>query len=639
MDKRPTSTYEFGEFRLDVDKRLLLRQNGLPVALMPKAFETLRYLVEHAGKIVEKDELMSAIWTDTIVEENNLSQNISILRKVLGERRGDHRYIATVPGKGFQFVAEVRICVNDISEPTLSTVNGRPAWPHLETESGINKVRPETIGIGKKGRKMFWITGFVILSLLVIGFALFFKGNSRSEPSGIKTMAVLPFKPMVAGDRDEAIEVGMADTLILRLSDNKDIAVRPLSSVRQFGNLSQDALQAGRTLGVDSVLDGSIQRSGDQIRVNVKLFRVADGSTLWSETFDENFTDTFKVQDIISSKVASALVSRVQGEAETGQKYATNPGAYELYWVGRLYQSRVTSSDLKKAIDFYKRAVEIDPNFALAYAGMADTYRTLAVTTYMPSKVVVPLAKASAMRAVELNDKIAETHVTLGWVLWYDWNWKSAEEQLKTAISIAPNNSKAHMAYAHFLSCTGRHNEAIAEGARARELDPTALITMTMEGQFLSFAGKDSEAMERLKKTIEIDPHFWVAYNAIARVYIHQGNFDEAIVMLTKAKELSRGSSEPVFQLGYALAKSGQRQKALDVINEMKAFSEHDYVPSYSFAMVYNGLGETKDALKYLEKSFEDREVSLTFAKIDSRWDNLRTEPEFINIIKKTGLE
>ncbi|MEJ7860254.1 MAG: tetratricopeptide repeat protein [Pyrinomonadaceae bacterium] len=272
--------------------------------------------------------------------------------------------------------------------------------------------------------------------------------------------------------------------------------------------------------------------------------------------------------------------------------------------------------------------------------GMGEVY--LAQDTRLDRLVAVKILNENFAKNESnlIDDSLAEAHTVLGWVgFLYDWDWENAERELKRAIELAPNNSEAYRAYAHLLSNSGRHNKAFAEIRRARELDPLTLITSALEGQFLFYAGRSDEVIVRLNKTLEIDPNFWVAHNALGRVYILQKRYDEAIAALTKAKELSGGSTEPVTQLGYALAKSGRREQAQATLAELKSFAAEKFVPTYNFAMIYNGLGEREEALNYLEKSFQEREVQMAFIKIDTRWNEFRAEPRFVEIIKEMNLE
>jgi DNA-binding winged helix-turn-helix (wHTH) protein/TolB-like protein len=343
MNEPPTNIYEFGEFRLCAAKRLLARRDGETVPLKPKVFETLLYLVQNSGKVLEKDELLSAVWTDTIVEENNLSQNISILRRVFGEKSGEHRFIVTVPGHGYKFVADVIL-----SEPQALAHGSNPAELQIsddklqienksednlqnknQSEIAKNQIRNPQSAIPNRKRLVVIIIA-AVAGLSFLGFYSW-RGNWSDVP--IKTIAVLPFKPLLAENRNEALELGMADTLINKISSSDEIIVRPLGSVRRFNNLEQDVLQAGRELGVDSVLEGTIQTSGDRIRIAARIVRTGDGKQLWTETFDEKFTDIFAVQDSISNKVLSALALKLSRDAQKRlTKHNTeNVEAYQLY--------------------------------------------------------------------------------------------------------------------------------------------------------------------------------------------------------------------------------------------------------------------------------------------------------------------
>ena len=619
----------FGEFRLDATKRLLIK-DGEHVALMPKAFDTLLYLVRNANRVIEKDELMGQIWPDTIVEENNLNQNISILRRIFGEKRGEHRFIATIPGKGYKFGADVTTETYEES----GVVENRVDQPKYSTREGLKRF--------SRGR-LSTIVGIAVIAAAFLGIYFWLQRtgpNVADQP--IKTIAVLPFKPLVPENRDEVLELGMADTLISRLGNYRDLTVFPLSSVRRYGSFDQNAIDAGKALGADSVLDGSIQRWGNKIRVNARLIKTSDGVTLWTGTFDEEFTDIFSVQDAISQKVVTSLALRLTAEekARLERRSTSNPQAYELYLRGQYHYYKITPPEVLKAIELYKQAIESDPNYALAYAALADAYRTQAIAAHAPSNIVCPQAKALALRALEIDDSLAEAYVVLGWIAFqYEWDWNSAESYLKRAVELAPNNFETHRAYAHFLSNLGRHEEAIAEGEKARQLAPLTHIVSVLEGFFLLYGGHQTEAIDLLKKTIELDPNFWAAHSTLGRVYTVQGRYDEAIAEFLTAKGLAGGSTEPITQLGYAQARSGHRKEALETLNEMKSTAAKGYVPNYFFAVVYNGLGDDEHALEYLDHSFQEHEVQLGFIYIDSRWDNLRSNRRFADLISGMNLD
>ncbi|CAN5728498.1 N/A [soil metagenome] len=629
MNEPQTNNYEFGEFRLCSVKRLLTKGDGEIIPLTPKVFELLLYLVRNNGRTLEKDELMRGVWTDTIVEESNLSQNISILRRVLGEKRDEHQFIVTVPGKGYKFVAPV--------SPKSEVQNPKPleipdAGLPIQDSSAADQ-KPK---FKNRNRKNYVFAALVLL--IAVGAAFYFWQMPAKSVSSIKTVAVLPFKPLVADNRDEALEMGMADTLIARLGGNREIIVRPLSSVRRFGNLEQDAQTAGRELGVDSVLDGNIQHWGDKIRVNVLLIRTADGAILWNGTFDEKFTDIFVVQDTISQKVAAALALRLSSDETNrlNKRGTENVEAYRFYLQGRYHALKVTPPEIRQGIGFYQQAIAADPLYALAFAGMAQAYAALPITSDVPPNEAFPQAKAAARKALEIDPNLAEAHMILGVVdFWFDWNWSDAEAELKKAIEINPNNADAHRFYAVLLTVLGRSDEALAEMETARQSDPLSLIVNALKAQAFFYAGRDAEAIEQSNRTLEIEPNFWIAHLMLARIYIRQNKFDEAILEANKAKEFSGGNSEAVSLAAYALAKSGRRDEALMMLEALKSKSNERYVPAYNIAMIYNGLGINPEALNQLEKSFQTHDARMILLKVEPKWDNLRDEPRFMDLMQR----
>ena len=458
MSRENKKLYEFEKFRLDVSERLLSRE-GERISLSEKAFDTLCALVKRGNHLVGKDDLLTEVWADAIVEENNLDKNISILRQVLGERAGKGKFIETVRGHGFRFVPEVREIVEEekgsrgeeekrrkgegeLSEPSAAaggfadlgfeiadlgfqnedqkskTEDRKPnEKPKTEDQIAINDEQQLTDGIRNPKSQIpnpKWLVGLAVLIILGLGTAgFYFWRNSKSPLSDeqIKTVAVLPFKSLVAEKRDEALELGMADTLISKLS-GEEITVRPLSAIRRYNSVEQDSLIAGRELNVEAVLDGTIQTSGDRIRISAKLLRTGDGKQLWTGQFDEKSADIFAVQDSISERVAAALKIRL-GNAEK-KRPTENVEAYGLYMKGRYHALNLTRAETDKAIDYFQQAIEIDPEYALAYVGHAEAYLPIALTGSMPSREVMPKAKAAAQRAVEIDETLAEAHAVLG---------------------------------------------------------------------------------------------------------------------------------------------------------------------------------------------------------------------------------
>ena len=634
MNEPKTSIYQFAEFRVDAGQRLLMRGDGGTIPLTPKVFETLLYLVEHQGVVLDKDELMQAIWPHTVVEENNLNQSISALRRVLGESRGENRFIATIPGRGYRFVADVKPVA--APEPRAERESIAPAFP---SEQRTEK---------PKGHFQFnFLAGIGIVGL---AFAVHYlwptrtpvlKAPTSSTPtpsvSVLRSIAVLPFKPLVADNRDESLEMGMADTLNFRLGSLRDVAVRPISSVRKFSGLEQDPVAAGRELGVESVLDGQIQRWGDRIRVTARLIGVGDGKQLWAGQFNEKFTDIFTVQDLISDKVISALALKLTAEEQKRltKHYTENAEAYQLYVNGRFYWERRTLEGLKKAIEYFQQATGHDPKYALAYAGLADSYALLGVF-HLPPREAFPKAKDSALNALRIDDRLAEAHAALGHIkVQYEYDWAGAEREYRRAIELNPNYATVHHFYALYLSEMGRFDEGIHEIKRAQELEPSSLIIHTNVGTILYQARRYDEAINQLKSVLEMNPHFDFARSVLGVSYLQKGMVEQAIAEFQKRTTAATGS---VADLGQAYALSGRRSEALREIDKLQELSKQRYVAPYNLALIYASLGEKGNALEWLEKAYEDRSTQLIWIKADPRLDKLRSEPRFKAVMRQMGL-
>jgi len=617
------SVYDFGGFRIDGDRRLLLH-NGQEVTLTPKIFDTLLYLVKNSGKLITKDELMSEIWPDTVVEENNLNKNISVLRQALGEKRGEHRFIATVPGHGYRFVADINAVGR---EPEILTTDTPATLPNDPNSIAQQSRRPAS----HIERNAAIIA--VVFFLVVVGVGIYlWRAPFKPQATAPQTLAVLPFKSLTIEDRNQALEIGMADALISKLG-GEDIIVRPLGSISKYVDLGGDPLGAGRDLGADVILDGTIQTSGEKIRVAAKLLRVSDGRQLWAGQFDQTYTDIFSVQDSISEKVATALKIRLSENEK--KHYTQNVEAYQLYMQGRSHGVENARPEMERAIGYFQQAIEADPNYALAYVGLADSYRGLATGGEMPTAEYFPKAKAAAEKAIEIDNTLADAHAILGHIIfWYDWNWTAAEAEYKRALELDPYNANAHLYYAHVLSSRGRHEQALAEVARARELDPTNLRINTVEGLLLLHAGQTNEAVERLQKAIELAPSYRVAHSFLARALIEKGMYGDAIAESQKAREFAPFTSEPIAFGAFALAKAGRISEARSGLEELLKLSDQRYVPPYNIALVYLALGDRERALDYLDKAYVSKDVRMVFLNVEPKWRDLRSEPRFLELIK-----
>jgi serine/threonine-protein kinase len=489
------------------------------------------------------------------------------------------------------------------------------------------------------------IVGLTILAVFLVGLtlAIYF---SRREPTlpnvSIKSIAVLPFKPLVAGNRDEALELGMADTLINKLSNIRQVTIRPLSAVRQYTGLEQDAATAGREQKVDAVLDGSIQRSGEKIRVTVRFVRVSDGHEIWSEQFDDKLTDIFSVQDSVSSKVSGLLAITLTGdEKERLTKHQTSDiEAYQLYLIGRYHLNRLTDDGFWKGRDYFQKAIDKDPNYALAYAGLADAYNRLSGFNVVSPQEGFPRARAAALKALELDDKLAEAHSMLGVVkLLHEWDWAGAEGEFKRALEINPSYSDARQSYSNYLSqVMGRNDEALTEMRRAQELDPLSVEKNVGIGDVFYYQRRYDQALEQYQKVLEMDPNSGFTHWALGNVYVQKKSYEEAIAEYQKAIPLSGDSPDEPASLACAYALSGKRREARLVLDDLIKRSKRRYISPTVIAFIYVALGEKDEAFRSLEKAFEGRDFILVLLNNDPMFDGLRSDARFADLVRRVGL-
>lgn len=460
-------------------------------------------------------------------------------------------------------------------------------------------------------------------------------------PSSFQSIAVLPFKPLVNRSRDEALEMGMADTLINKLGGMNQIIVRPINAVRKYAELEQDALAAGREQKVDVVLDGSIQKSADKIRISVRLIKVADGSQLWTESFDEKFTDIFAVQDRVSEKVVGLLAVKLTGQEQSllAKRHTENAEAYELYLKGRYHLNRLTDDGFTKGREYFQQAIDKDPNYALAHAGLADAYNRLSGFNALSPAAGFPKARAAAVRALELDDRLAEAHTILGSVnLFYDWDWAGAERGFKRAIEISPGYADAHQMYGYYLGAMQRHDEALYEMRRAQELDPLSLEKIVGIGEVAYYRRDYDQAIEQYRKALGMDPNSGFSHWALGRAYVEKSMYDEAITSFQKAIALSGDSPDEPASLAYAYARSGKIREAQQVMDELQKRAGRSYVSPSVVAIIYGGLDQHDQAFASLDKAFDERDSLLVFLKVEPTFDRLRSDARFTRLLQRIGL-
>jgi TolB-like protein/Flp pilus assembly protein TadD/predicted Ser/Thr protein kinase len=507
-----------------------------------------------------------------------------------------------------------------------------------------NSVAVTITGKTARRRKHMWRWTIVATAVLLAGIAGVYllvrdnKGIQRVAGAPVKSIAVLPFKPLVAESRDESLEMGMADTLIAMLSNIRAINVRPISAVRKYAGMEQDAVQAGREQRVDAVVDGQIQKSGEKMRVTVRLVRVEDGAPIWTSQFDEKITDIFAVQDSISERVVAVLAVKLTSDqsALVAKHYTNNADAYQLYLKGRYYWDKRTPDGFRRAIEYFQQSIGLDPNYALAHVGIADCYGLFPEYAVLPPKSAFPKARAAAMRALEIDDALAEAHASLANIKIFDLDFAGAESEFKRAIELNPNYATAHHWYGEHLAVMGRFDEAIAEAKRAQQLDPLSLIVNSDLAEVFVWARQYDQAIEQCNKTLEIAQDLSVTHHWLGVAYEQTGKLPEAIAEFQKAVSLDNAAGD-IGGLGHVYALSGRRAEALKKLDELMRLSKQKYVPPYWVAVIHIGLGDKDKAFQWLEKAYEDRGAGLPTLMVDPQLDSLRSDPRFADLLQRVG--
>jgi TolB-like protein/Tfp pilus assembly protein PilF len=491
---------------------------------------------------------------------------------------------------------------------------------------------------------------FVATALLVVAAATGGLWRATNAPSNAavappKSIAVLPFKPLRNGEGDdEYLGLGLADSLITKLGGLRQLVVRPTSAVRKYSSAEQDPLAAGREQRVEAVLDSSLQRDGERIRVTVRLLQVGDGATLWTYQCDEQYcADIFAMQDAISEKVAAAMVAQLSGEERRAlRRHGTeNREAYEQYLKGRYFLNKGWGGQVQKGIECFKQAVALDPNYALAFAGLADSYWAM-VVAQSSALEMMPKAKDAATRALALDPGLAEAHIALANVrAYYDWDWPEAEREFKQALALKPGLAEAHLWHSHYLSALGQFQEALAEIEQARYLDPLSLPIRLRLGDTFYFSRRYDEAILAYRETLEMDAHFPIARYRIGQIYTQQGEYEEAIAEFEQDMALNRSNPRSPIMLA-ALARTfalaGKRDEALKLLAETEGVAAQRYVALWAVSVAYAALGDRDQAFAWMERAYAERSHRLVFLNVDPVFDDLRADPRFADLLRRMNL-
>ena len=638
--------YEFGRFVLDPREKTLLI-DGVPLHLPAKEFETLLLLVENNGKALSKDQMISSVWQDAFVEEGNLAKQVSKLRKLLkGGGEGGGANIETIPKHGYRFSADVRLVESEeVSPIILERRTVRRVTIAAGSEIADEGPAPLVLPPVRRGVGQRIFLPLIVAALLgCAGLFWYWNRSAPLRPSQIKSIAVLPLRSLTPNEEIDALALGLTDSLITELGSVRHIIVRPIAAVRGLSNSTEDAIELGRKLKVDAVLDGTIQEAGGRLRINARLVSTVDGEQIWAEKFEDNFTNIFEVQDRISEQAARTLTAMLAGEptGQTGERltkrYTENPAAFDAYLKGRYHWNKRNDADFRRAIEYFNRAVELDPNYALAYAGLADSHILLAVWGTEPPASSMEQAKKAALKALSIDSNIAEAHTSLAFLKWvYDWDFAGAETEFERAIELNPNYATAHHWRSYYLVSMDRGDEAILAIRRAQELEgPLSLGIMTDVGEIYCWARRYDDAIQHLSEVIQVEPNYAVAHYELGIAYLKKEGSGDAINELFRARELE---SEPrvVSALAFAYGVGRMNDEAKALIAELELESTRRYVSPFSLAVAYTGLGEDETAIDWLEKAKAERSDAMAILKVHPLLSRLHSNPRFLRLLKEVG--
>ena len=634
MGQQDNHSYEFGRFRLKIAERLLLREGEI-VPLTPKVFDILVALVENGGQVVAKDDLMKRVWPNTFVEEGNLTQNISLLRKALGETPGGVQFIETVPRRGYRFVAETSETWDDEVHSgnghRETTLEGTLEENTLASAPLVSNSNAANQAVGLKRTPLFAMAaGVVVIGILGL---VYFTGWGKAESeSSIQSIAVLPFIDESSDPDAQYINDKIAESLINSLSKLPQLRVVPRSVVAGYKGKEIDPRKVGQELNVRAVVTGRMRRHGDIISIQADLIDLDNVAQLWGQHYDHKLSDVLLVQDDISRDIFENLRLKLNVEEKKQLE------AYRLYLKGRNAWNKRTGDALQQAIEFFNQAIAIDPNYGEAYAGLADCYNMLVVYGRLKPKEGFPKAKDAATKALEIDESSAEAHSSMAFIKFrWDWDRSATEREFQTAIKLKPAYAPAHQWYSSYLVAVERFDEAIAEAKRTEELEPFSFVASSHLGWIYYLSGQNDKAIEQCRKILEMDPSSFPARRYLGLAYEAKGMYAEAIAEFQTGVKLS-GSPLMLALLGHAYAASGKTAEAKQVLNDLQQLQEQRYVSPYTVAAIYAGLGDQDQAFKWLETAVEERDIWLMNLKVDPVFAKLRSNRQYTDLLARIRL-
>lgn len=634
----PSPIYKFGPYELD-SSRFELRCGDRPLKLEPIPTKLLILLLEKKGQVVSRPEIIERLWgKDVFLDtEHGINTSVRKIRRVIKEDVGRPRFIQTISGKGYRFLPDE---VTTNSEGTAASVKVlAPADEALTPvspfpfEAAVTRVVEDHVenSAPTRGRIILLVGGLSLATVLVLAV---WSISFRQQNNAIDSIAVLPFSAS-SDANTEYLTDGIAENLIAALSQLPNVRVIARSTMFRYKGKNIDPQTVGRELEVHAVLSGRLIESGDSVILQAELVDVKKGFRIWGGQYSRKAGDIFALQEDLSRAISEQLGRRLTGEQKQllTRRYTANAEAYQFYLRGRYFWNKWTPEGYQQAIDYYERAIIKDPSYALAYSGLSDAYNTLA-RDVLPPWEAGPKSKAAAEKAVELDDKIAEAHISLGWVnMWYAWDWSAAGQNLRSAIALNPANPSAHDIYSGYLCAMGRYDESLAEATRAVELDPASPSMMLILGQRFTCAKHFDQAIQQFTKVLEMDPTLPDARLELGLAYAAKKQFRESLAEFERA----RPSPRSIAYRGYAHAMLHERQHALRSLNELRTLAKERYVSSYFFAVVYMGLGNKDHVFKDLEKARDDHYIYIPWLKQSSIFEPLQSDSRFAELIHPIG--
>jgi TolB-like protein/DNA-binding winged helix-turn-helix (wHTH) protein/Flp pilus assembly protein TadD len=637
----------FGVFEIDL-KACEIRKHGVRLKLSEQPFQVLAVLLESPGEIVTRNDLRSRLWpSDTFVDfDHGLNNAVLRLREVLGDSSENPRFVETIPRRGYRFIAPVAgpFLPGKFQSQIRNGVVPIPAEEPHSTEALPEDVRSEPVGLPWEPAARFLVVGAALLLACVVSATVLYHyrraGASATLPTHNKSLVVLPLENLSEDKDQEYFADGMTDDLIANLAKIHSLRVISRSTAMTYKGTHKPLSQIASELNVDAVVEGTVLRVGDRIRITAELVQVSTDRHLWADTYESQMGDILSLQNRVSSAIVNEI--RINLTPEDQKRLAKNPAvapeAYENYLKGRYYWNKRSDENLTRAIGYFEDATHQAPNYSLAYAGLADCYAIISAEIFgtMSGEQAAPKAKAAALRALELDPTLAEAETSLATVSFnYDWDWSAAAAGFVKAIKDNPSYATAYQRYSLYLMAMGRPDDSVEQINKARELDPLSISINFSLGWRFYMARQYDRAIQQLRDTLEMDPSYELPHLVLGLSYAKKGDFRLAIPELRKAVELSHGTPLMTSALANAYARAGYVAEAQRLLAELSSQSKQQYVSPYYFAVVYVGLGKPEEAIDWLEKAFPDRSNGLVFLKVEPGLDDLRSNPRFVALQQK----